>query len=65
VAPELAEWAFFFAATEAKRDAVRAGVTGLVTLREADDLVRDTGCFLALVEHAVAPPGPTRRPRLR
>jgi hypothetical protein len=65
VAPELAEWAFFFAATEAKRDAVRAGVTGLVSLREADDLVRDTGCFLALVEHAVAPPGPTRGPRLR
>jgi hypothetical protein len=64
VAPELAEWAFFFAATEAKRDAARAGVTGLVSAREADDLVRDTGCFLALVEHAVAPPGPTRRRRL-
>jgi hypothetical protein len=58
VAPELAEWAFFFAATEAKRDAVRAGATGVVAAREADDLVRDTAGFLALVEHAVAPPGP-------
>ena len=64
VAPELAEWAFFFAATEAKRDAARAGGTNLVSAREADDLVRDTGCFLALVEHAVAPPGPARGRRL-
>ena len=58
VAPELAEWAFFFAATEAQRDAVRAGATGVVSAREADDLLRDTACFLDLVEHAVAPPGP-------
>ena len=60
VAPELAEWAFFFAATEAKREAVRAGGTGVVNAREADDLVRDTATFLTLVEHAVAPPGPGR-----
>jgi hypothetical protein len=60
VAPELAEWAFFFAATQDRRDAVRAGGTGLVSAREADDLVRDAACFLALVEHAVAPPGPFR-----
>ena len=65
VAPELAEWAFFFAATEAKRDAVRSGTVGLVSAREADDLVRDTSCFLALVEHAVAPPGPMRGRHLR
>lgn len=60
VAPELAEWAVFFAATQGRRDAVRAGGTGLVSAREADDLVRDAACFLALVEHAVAPPGPSR-----
>jgi hypothetical protein len=65
VAPELAEWASFFAATEAERDAVRAGATGVVSRREADDLLRDTACFLGLVEHAVAPPGPGhgRHPR--
>jgi len=65
VAPELAEWALYFAATEAKRDAVRAGAPGLVSTREADDLVRETAAFLALVEHAVAPPGPARPDRAR
>jgi len=53
VAPELAEWAAFFAATEAKRDAVRAGATSIVSAREADDLVRDVEAFLRLVERAV------------
>jgi hypothetical protein len=53
VAPELAEWAAFFAATEAKRDAIRAGATTIVSAREADDLVRDARAFLRLVERAV------------
>jgi len=53
VAPELAEWAAFFAATEAKRDAVRAGATSIVSVREADDMVRDATAFLRLVERAV------------
>ena len=53
VAPEFAEWAAFFAATEAKRDAVRAGATSIVTAREADDLVRDAQAFLGLVERAL------------
>jgi SAV_6107-like HEPN len=53
VAPELAEWAAFFAATEAKRDAIRAGATKIVSAREADDLVRDARAFLRLVERAV------------
>lgn len=52
VAPEFAEWAAFFAATEAKRDAVRAGATSIVSAREADDLVRDAQTFLTLVETA-------------
>ncbi len=59
VAPELGEWAAFYAATEHRRDALRGGVTGLVSSREADDLLRDTEGFLALVEQAVAPPGPS------
>jgi hypothetical protein len=53
VAPELAEWAAFFAATEARRDAIQAGATSIVSAREADDLVRDAQAFLRLVERAV------------
>jgi hypothetical protein len=53
VAPELAEWAAFFATTEAKRDAIRAGATSIVSARDADDLVRDVEAFLRLVERAV------------
>lgn len=59
VAPELGEWAAFYAATEHRRDALRGGATGLVSAREADDLLRDTEGFLGLVEQAVAPPGPS------
>ncbi|HYP45753.1 MAG TPA: SAV_6107 family HEPN domain-containing protein [Propionibacteriaceae bacterium] len=63
VAPELGEWAAFFAATEGKREAVRAGATSLVSAREADDLVRDAQTFLGLVEHTVRQrPIATRRP---
>jgi hypothetical protein len=53
VAPEFGEWAAFFATTEGKRDAVRAGATTIVTVREADDLVRDAQLFLVLVERAL------------
>ncbi|MDN5724481.1 MAG: chromosome segregation protein SMC [Propionibacteriales bacterium] len=49
-APEYGEWAAYFAATQHKRDAVRAGARGVVSTREADDLVRDAQGFLALVE---------------
>lgn len=44
-APEFGEWAAFFAAVAFKCRAVRAGAFGLVSLREADDLVRDAQCF--------------------
>ena len=43
VAPELGEWATFFAAGAAKRAAAEAGLSHAVTEREADDLVRDVG----------------------
>lgn len=49
VAPELAEWAAFFAAGAGKRAAAEAGLRGVVTAREADDLVREAETFLALV----------------
>jgi SAV_6107-like HEPN len=50
VAPELGEWAAYFAAGAGKRAAAEAGVAHAVSGREADDLVRDVGTFLALVE---------------
>lgn len=53
VAPELAEWATFFAAGAAKRAAAEAGSTRSVSEREADDLVRDADRFLAVVEQAL------------
>lgn len=53
IAPELSEWARFFAAGAAKRAAAEAGSTRAVTDREADDLVRDADRFLAVVESAL------------
>ncbi|WP_345268392.1 SAV_6107 family HEPN domain-containing protein [Nocardioides nanhaiensis] len=53
VAPELGEWATFFAAGAAKRAAAEAGSTRSITEREADDLVRDADRFLAVVEQAL------------
>ncbi len=50
VAPELSEWAGFFATGAAKRAAAEAGIPRVVTAREADDLVRDAGRFLVVVE---------------
>jgi hypothetical protein len=50
VAPELSEWAAFFAAGADKRAAAETGSRRAVTEREADDLVRDADRFLALVE---------------
>jgi hypothetical protein len=48
VAPELAEWAAFFAAGAGKRAAAEAGLSHVVSQREADDLVRAVQTFLAL-----------------
>lgn len=45
VAPEFAEWAGFFGALQAKRQAVAAGATAIVSQREADDLLRDVWAF--------------------
>ena len=68
VAPELAEWATFFAAGAAKRAAAEAGLSRAVTEREADDLIRDVGTFLAVVEsylgHLAPEPPSFARPRV-
>lgn len=50
VAPELREWAEFFAAGAAKRSLAQAGVPA-VTAREADDLLRDAETFCTQVSH--------------
>ena len=44
IAPELSEWAAFFAASATKRSAAEAGLR-VVTQREADDLLRDAETF--------------------
>ena len=53
VAPELSEWASFFASGAGKRAAAEAGSRRAVNAREADDLVRDADRFLALVESSL------------
>lgn len=53
VAPELSEWAAFFASGAAKRAAAEAGSTRAVSAREADDLVRDADRFLSVVERTL------------
>jgi hypothetical protein len=49
VAPELTEWAMFFAAGAAKRSAAEAGIAR-VSVREADDLVRASDQFIDVVQ---------------
>jgi hypothetical protein len=50
VAPDLAEWASYFASGSDKRAAAQAGIRGAASSREADDLLRDSVEFLSLVE---------------
>lgn len=58
VAPEFDEWAAFFAAGSAKRQAVQAGLSAGVPAREADDLVRQVAVFISLVGESIgSPPG--------
>jgi hypothetical protein len=55
VAPEFTEWAEFFAAGAVKRAAAEAGLPS-VTIREADDLVRDAETFLDRVRDHLGVP---------
>ena len=57
VAPELGEWAQFFASGARKRAAAEAGLPSAVTPREADDLVREVEAFLTMVEGSLGLPG--------
>ncbi|AEB46458.1 MULTISPECIES: SAV_6107 family HEPN domain-containing protein [Micromonospora] len=53
VAPELNEWANYFAVAAGKRAAAEAGIPRVVTAREADDLLRAAGDFVTVVESAL------------
>ncbi|NHN56868.1 hypothetical protein G9U51_13910 [Calidifontibacter sp. DB0510] len=55
VAPELTEWADFFADTARRRSAFERGATE-PSAREADDLIRQTETFLGLVLAALGLP---------
>ncbi|GLZ34260.1 hypothetical protein Lesp02_64470 [Lentzea sp. NBRC 105346] len=50
IAPELREWAAFFASASSTRAAVLAGITRHVTPRAADDLVRQADTFVRIVD---------------
>lgn len=50
VEPAFEDWAAYFAAGAGKRAAAEAGRRGAVTLREADELLRDAETFLSLAE---------------
>lgn len=56
VAPELGEWAAYFASGAAKRAAAEAGIRHVVSTREADDLLRGALAFVAVVERTLGLP---------
>ncbi|MGP3981295.1 SAV_6107 family HEPN domain-containing protein [Streptomyces sp. KR80] len=50
VAPELAEWSVLFASGASRRARAEAGIRNAASRRDADDLIRDAGLFLRIVE---------------
>lgn len=54
VAPELSEWATFFAGTARQRAAVERG--GPLSARESDDLLRQSEIFLEIVQDLLGVP---------
>jgi len=56
VAPELGEWASYFALGATKRAAAEAGIPRVVSSREADDLLRAAEQFVGLVESVLGIP---------
>ncbi|MFG2812155.1 SAV_6107 family HEPN domain-containing protein [Streptomyces sp. NPDC048410] len=54
LAPELTEWSALFASGADRRARAEAGIRGAVGARDADDLIRDVGMFLRLVERLLA-----------
>ena len=54
VAPELGEWAAFFAACSAHRSVIDRG--GHISARESDDLLRQAEMFLEIVQDLLGVP---------
>ncbi|MGW2465614.1 SAV_6107 family HEPN domain-containing protein [Streptomyces bauhiniae] len=54
LAPELAEWSALFASGADRRARAEAGIRGAAGPRDADDLIRDAGMFLRLIERMLA-----------
>ena len=50
VAPELSEWTVYFADSARRRAAIEAGALSVVSERDADDLLRAAGEFIAIAE---------------
>ncbi|HEY2044060.1 MAG TPA: SAV_6107 family HEPN domain-containing protein [Jatrophihabitans sp.] len=50
IAPELGEWSAYFADSANRRAAIEAGSVSVVSERDADDLLRAAGEFIAIVE---------------
>lgn len=63
IAPELTEWALFFASSARRRAAVERG-SCVLTLREADDLLRQAEIFVDLVQTCLGLPTPEPLPGL-
>ncbi len=61
VAPELVEWATFFAGSAQQRAAVERGGRALAS-READDLLRQAEVFLEIVREVLGTPRPDPLP---
>lgn len=53
-APELGEWAMFFAAHSGVQAAAQAGIRDRISVRMADDMLRQAGQFLELAQQLVA-----------
>jgi hypothetical protein len=52
-APDLREWALYFASNSATQAAVQAGITGRLTVAMADDLLRQSEQFVELARRVV------------
>ena len=50
LAPELSEWTAYFSDSARRRAAIEAGSLSVVSERDADDLLRAAGEFIAIVE---------------
>ncbi|PXY19768.1 hypothetical protein BAY60_33365 [Prauserella muralis] len=70
-APELEQWAAFFAAHSARQAEAQAGITRRITGTAADDLFRNAGQFVSLAQRVVHGSPPERvaqcgaRPQVR